>query len=115
MVSTLIKNGVVYDPINNLFEEKRDIFLHEGRIAMVGFELDCNVLLGLTSLWYEFDATGCIVCPGLIDLHVHCYPSKTSLGVDPDVHCLPRGVTTVIDAGSAGISILPNFYDTPSI
>lgn len=70
---------------------------------MVGIQLDQNMLLGFTSTWSEFDASGCIVCPGLIDIHVHCYPLKTSLGIDPDTHCLPRGVTTVIDAGSAGM------------
>ena len=101
-ISTLIKNGSVYDPMRSIFNIKKDIFLHQGRIALLGDKLDQDQLLHFTPTWSEFDANGCLVCPGLIDLHVHCFPSKTSLGVDPDVHCLPRGVTTVIDAGSAG-------------
>lgn len=102
MVSTLIKNGVVYDPSNNILKQKTDVFLHEGKIALVGVQLRHDIQK-LTPTWCEFDANECIVCPGLIDLHVHCYPLKTSLGIDPDKYCLPRGVTTVIDAGSSGM------------
>ncbi len=50
----------------------------------------------------QVDATGCIVCPGLIDLHTHVYEYATTLGVNPDRDCLSRGVTTVVDAGSSG-------------
>ena len=50
----------------------------------------------------QFDATGCIVCPGLIDLHAHVYEYATTLGVNPDKTCLLRGVTTVVDGGSSG-------------
>ena len=49
-----------------------------------------------------YDATGCLVCPGLIDMHAHVYEHATPLGVNPDMSCLSRGVTTVCDAGSAG-------------
>ena len=39
---------------------------------------------------------------GLVDLHVHVYHDATVLGVEPDLRCLQRGVTTVVDGGSAG-------------
>ena len=48
------------------------------------------------------EASGHLVTPGLIDLHVHVYPGVSHYGVDPDSTCLTRGVTTVCDAGSAG-------------
>jgi len=48
------------------------------------------------------DAGGCLVTPGLIDLHAHVYWGGTSLGVDPDAMAAPSGVTTFVDAGSAG-------------
>ena len=50
----------------------------------------------------QVDASGCIVCPGLIDLHTHVYEYATTLGVNPDRDCLARGVTTVVDGGSSG-------------
>ena len=62
-MSILIKGGRVIDPGNNT-DEVRDIFIKDGKIAEVGKELKCdadNVI----------DATGHIVMPGLIDLHVH--------------------------------------------
>ena len=99
---TLIRNGAVYDPLNGIYNRKLDLFLHQGKVSLVGEHLEQDHLAQLSSSWAEFDASGCLVCPGLIDFHVHCFPGKTSLGVDPDVYCLPRGVATVLDAGSAG-------------
>ena len=47
------------------------------------------------------------VTPGWIDSHVHCYEHSTPLGINVDKYCLARGVTTVVDAGSAG-NIFPD-------
>jgi dihydroorotase len=55
------------------------------------------------------DATGLLVVPGLIDLHVHCYPDVSHYGIEPDPHCLLRGVTTAVDAGSAGAQTCGDF------
>lgn len=56
-----------------------------------------------------FDASGCYVVPGLIDCHVHAYQYVTPLGIDVDEFCLRRGVTTAVDAGSAGEEDFLNF------
>ena len=48
------------------------------------------------------DVTGCLVLPGLIDLHAHPGPEHSRYGVQPDVEFLPRGVTTVLSQGDAG-------------
>src|SRR5580704_18334741 len=53
--------------------------------------------------------SGLIVVPGLIDLHTHVYWGGTSLGVDPDAYAKSSGLTTVIDAGSAGPGNLKGF------
>jgi dihydroorotase len=53
------------------------------------------------------DASGLIVTPGLVDLHTHLYPGVSHYGIDPDPHCLDRGVTTAVDAGSAGAQTFP--------
>ena len=48
------------------------------------------------------DVSGRIVTPGFIDLHTHVYWGGTSLGVDATDAARQSGVTTLIDAGSAG-------------
>jgi dihydroorotase len=53
------------------------------------------------------DAAGLILVPGLVDLHTHLYEGVSHYGVDPDTHCLGRGVTTAADAGSAGAQTFP--------
>ena len=105
MAAVLIKNGQVIDPANGIRQQQLDVLAVEGRIFEVGVDLkppvdgECSV----------FDASGCLVCrPGLVDLHVHCFPRGTPLGVDPDEWCLTRGVTTVVDAGSAGTYLHQN-------
>ena len=47
------------------------------------------------------DARGKIVTPGLIDIHVHVYDGVAPLGIPADPNCIAKGVTTVVDAGSA--------------
>ena len=89
----LIKNGTAYDPLTKE-TGVRDIALSEGRIVSVsGFDPT-----------FVADASGCLVIPGLIDFHVHCLPSAADIGIDPDLFCLPNGVTSCVDAGSAGVS-----------
>ncbi len=55
------------------------------------------------------DATGLVLVPGLVDLHTHLYHGVSHYGIDPDVNCLRRGVTTAVDAGSAGAQTFPGF------
>ena len=57
----------------------------------------------------SFDATGRLLTPGLIDLHVHVFAGVSHYGVEPDPTCLARGATTVVDAGSAGSDTFPGF------
>lgn len=55
------------------------------------------------------NCAGYIVAPGLIDLHVHVFPGVSHYGIEPDPHCIARGVTTAVDAGSAGADTFPGF------
>lgn len=55
------------------------------------------------------DANGRYVVPGLIDLHTHVFPGGTFWGVDPDDIGPRTGVTTFVDAGSAGALTFQSF------
>ena len=57
----VIRNGRVIDPGRRL-DAVRDVAIENGRIAAVGEKLEGAE---------EFDATGLIVAPGFIDMHVH--------------------------------------------
>ena len=60
----LIKNGMVVDP-EKLDIQPFDVVLDDGRIAGIGFYEDNG------SYETVIDATGCVVAPGLVDVHVH--------------------------------------------
>jgi dihydroorotase len=45
---------------------------------------------------------GAILTPGLADIHVHTYRGATHVGVGLDERSARSGVTTIVDAGSAG-------------
>ena len=74
----------------------RDIALTGGKVAAVEDSIPADQAKEV------LDANGLIVTPGLIDLHVHAYWGACTYGVDPDVSNLANGVTTALDAGSAG-------------
>ena len=54
---------------------------------------------------------GCVVAPGLIDIHTHVYHKATSLSVDPGLVARRAAITTLIDAGSAGAGNYDGFRD----
>jgi dihydroorotase len=59
----VVKNGRVIDPASGL-DAVRDVAMEDGKIAAVGENLDAAGA-------QQFDATGLIVAPGFIDMHVH--------------------------------------------
>ena len=63
MNDILIKNGRVIDPANGM-DEICDVAVANGKIAKIGKASDKAKEI--------IDAGGSIVCPGLIDIHVHC-------------------------------------------
>src|ERR1700739_4252857 len=62
-MSILIKNGRVIDPASRT-DRVADVLIVDGRIAGVGPDLSSPKAEGV-------DASGMIVAPGFIDLHVH--------------------------------------------
>jgi dihydroorotase len=98
----LITGGIVHDPATGL-AARRDVGITGGRISAVAESLPTQ---GTRRI---LDATGMMVTPGLIDVHVHVFPGVATIGITPDVVGMARGVTTVIDAGSAGATTFPGF------
>ncbi|HIR46359.1 MAG TPA: amidohydrolase/deacetylase family metallohydrolase [Candidatus Caccousia avicola] len=97
----LIRGGTVFDPEQCSFHQE-DIAVRDGVIVRrdAGFsgEEAENIL----------DASGCIVSPGLIDMHCHIYPvfpyvRRDSLRTtNAEEHMVRCGVTTAVDAGTCG-------------
>ena len=93
----IIRNGRVINPASGL-DLIADVGIKSKKIVSIEPDLKGKC-------FEEYDGTGCIVTAGLIDIHVHVYQYATPLGIDVDETCLARGVTTVVDAGSAGMSL----------
>ncbi|SRR5579884_1129735 len=91
----LLAGGTVIDPSQGLHAPS-DVAVADGRIAAVGPSLPRAHARRVV------DVAGKLVVPGLIDLHTHVYWGGSSLGVDPDDLAARSGVTTMVDAGSAG-------------
>jgi len=120
----LLKGGHVIDPANGL-DGKRDVAVLVGKVAAVEKDIPANEALKVV------DVSGLYVTPGLIDIHYHVghggaplnwfapdspdheVPALAALltadprsqlaplGVPADL-ALQSGVTTIVDAGTAG-------------
>src|SRR5579883_2768491 len=102
MYDLLIRGGEVIDPANDRVG-RLDVAVSDGVIAAVGPDLPVEDAARVV------DAQGLYVTPGLIDLHTHCYWGATYWGIEPDPVSARSGVTTWLDAGSAGAYTFPGF------
>jgi dihydroorotase len=95
-----VVGGRLLDPAQGI-DAVGTVSVRRGRIASAGDlpAVDGNV--------QRVDAANLLVTPGLVDLHTHLYPGVSHYGIEPDAHCLGRGVTTAVDAGSAGAQTFP--------
>jgi dihydroorotase len=96
----VVKGGHLVDPSQGI-SAVRDIAVANGKVALIADsipESDASQLV---------NARGMVVTPGLIDTHVHVYDGVAPLGIPADPNCIAKGVTTVLDAGSAGAHTFP--------
>jgi dihydroorotase len=98
----LIRGGTLVDPAQSI-SARRDVAFTGGKVAAVAETLAGEAV-------EVIDATGALVTPGLIDIHTHIYTGLAT-GRNADQTCLANGVTTVVDAGSAGWTTLPGLRD----
>lgn len=90
----VLAGGRVLDERNGI-DGIADLAISGGRIAAIG-----PGLAGKARRVRK--VSGCLVVPGLIDIHTHVYHKATSLSVDPAMVARRAAVTTLIDAGSSG-------------
>ena len=98
----LIKGGTVVDPSQNL-HALLDVAVKDGKIVQIAPDIPADGSRSVIS------AKGKIVTPGLIDVHAHLFEGVGPTGVNADQYCLGRGVTTAVDAGSAGYFSIAGF------
>jgi len=97
-VITVVKNGRVIDPYNNI-DSKLNIVIKDGKIL----EITPYEISGEKNI----DATGLIVCPGFIDIHMHedmYHNEEDYLDEWIAKSMLNMGVTTCI-GGNCGINL----------
>ena len=111
MNSLLLTGGRVIDPANQ-FDAVADVLILNGKISAVGKNLSAKAAKEIE----RFDATGKIVCPGLIDLHVHFRePGQTAKeniasgtaaaarGGFTSVVCMPNTSPAIDNAGTVAL------------
>ena len=95
MTDLLLKGGEVIDPSQDI-RAKLDVAVTDGVISAVAPDIDPSGAARVINV------DGNIVVPGMIDLHTHVYEGINQNGINPDLAGVLSGVTTVLDAGSAG-------------
>lgn len=95
MAKLLIRNGRVIDPANGV-DRVTDVLLANGIIRGVGDNLPARGA-------EEFDATGLIVAPGFIDMHVHLREPgfESSETIETGARCAAAG-------GFTSVACMPN-------
>ncbi len=95
MSSILIKNGRIIDPANNI-DATLDLLIEDGKIAQIGKSLDAQAA-------EVIDASGLLVTPGLVDMHVHLRDPGLEYKED-----IISGTRTAAAGGITSIACMPN-------
>ena len=92
----LIKGGRVVDPSQSL-DAVRDVRIANGLIAQIGEHLEAHAEEEV------FDATGAIVAPGFIDMHVHLREPGF-----PEKETIETGTLAALRGGFTAVACMPN-------
>lgn len=93
MQAILIKNGTILDPSRNL-QRKGDLLLHDGKIAAAGSSTRPDRVI---------DASNKLVCPGLLDIHVHFREPG-----DEEEETVASGAAAAVAGGFTTVCCMPN-------
>jgi dihydroorotase len=99
-VNILIKGGRVIDPSQQI-DRKADLLIEDGRVALIVQDPLADSLLGDGA--EVFDATGLIVAPGFIDLHVHLREPGEEYK-----ETIASGAASAVAGGFTSICAMPN-------
>jgi dihydroorotase len=103
MNALLLRGGRVIDPANNL-DASTDVLVRDGKIAAIGPDAAREAPGGVETL----DVVGKVVCPGLIDIHVHLRdPGQTAK------ESIETGTRAAARGGFTSVVCMPN--TSPSI
>jgi dihydroorotase len=98
MAALLLTGGRVVDPANRL-DAKADVLISAGKIAAVG----ADAAKQAPRETERMDVSGLIVCPGLIDLHVHLRePGQTAK------ETIATGTAAAARGGFTSVVCMPN-------
>jgi dihydroorotase len=98
MSTLLIQNGTILDPSQNM-ERRADLLIRDGKIASIGGKIaDAD---------RKLDATGCLVTPGLIDIHVHLREPG-----DEEEETIASGAAAAVAGGFCTVCCMPNTKPT---
>lgn len=95
MTVLLIRNGTIIDPSQSL-EAKRDLLIRDGRVAEIAENISADDA-------EVFDATGLVVAPGFIDLHVHLREPGFEYK-----ETIESGVRAAVAGGFTSVCCMPN-------
>ncbi|MFH1719866.1 MAG: dihydroorotase [Planctomycetota bacterium] len=98
--AVLIKNGRVIDPANGI-DKKCDVLIMDGRVARVGQDIHDSASMAQDST--IIDASGKLVTPGLIDIHVHFREPG-----DEEEETIASGSAAAVAAGFTSVVCMPN-------
>lgn len=108
----LLQGGYVIDPRNSVAGHL-DVGIRAGRVAAVEPSLDGDVAERVV------DVSGLFVIPGIVDIHAHFFWTPGIDGawagnasIRPDSFSFRTGVTTMVDAGSAGWRNFESFRES---
>ncbi|HWL92259.1 MAG TPA: dihydroorotase [Phycisphaerae bacterium] len=104
----VIRNGRVIDP-SQAIDEIADLVIEDGKIAAIGSRVvdgtgaakSGKLRSGAEVL--EIDATGKILCPGLVDMHVHLREPGNE-----DEETIASGSAAAVAGGFTSIACMPN-------
>ena len=105
----LLRGGLVVDPANNI-NEMMDVGIKGKEIIRVASNIPAGKAAEVV------DVSDLYVTPGILDIHTHVYTFSSptvhsGLSLNADAHFFSSGVTTTVDAGTAGWKHFADFKE----